>query len=483
MNKKKFILFPLLAFVLSSCLFDTDDEGLSNWLSDQGMPSSYKVQTLTVGDLSPLSAEVYRDTLPKSAWRRGVFGAANGISYDAVFDFALDSAYLDTLASSDSAKSSLYLKLLDSYYDDYYVPSNFFPIKEELQLNVSWILSDKLSKIEFDTLGNASSDSAWSHELESWNAKNSVDMKYSVTINKKDSLILKFDMPKALVDEIHKNKGNRRLQLRLSAPKAKHIYRFYGAGSVTLYPQLVLVAQGKKEYPKSYGPKRAVNIYSSHEDCSDCLVLHGGNYDTLMLEFPSKPILKALSDFYGDEFPYTVGDSNDVRQAVVMAVMTFFRDDSKGSQEMNLPIWVQAGSYLDSADTSVFNWEGYKKNYAKIDSFGHPNVVFYPGDSLSLQVTYGMRDFINRASDGRTFKMMMILRNSVVFDKDANFSDHVVNKADTIRIANGDTIKVASGDTLQVFSSDVDYARYDFSTIKSKPATLKLWLASKRVEE
>ncbi|SIN83839.1 hypothetical protein [Fibrobacter sp. UWB11] len=482
MNKKKFILFPLLAFVLSSCLFDSDDDGLSNWLSDQGMPSSYKVQTVTVGDLNPLSAEVYRDTLPKSAWRRGVFGTANGISYDAVFDFALDSAFLDTLNSADSAISYLHLRLWDSYYNDYYLPSNFFPIKEDLKLNVSWILSEKLKKSEFDKIGDAADDSVWSKELETWKAKNSADTTLSISIVKKDSL-LTLDMPKALVDDLHKNKGYRRLQLRLSAPEAKHIYRFYGAGSVNYYPQLILVAKSKKDSPKSFGPKRAVNIYSNLEDCSDCLVLHGGGIDSLLVEFPSKPILKALADFYGDEFPYTVGDSNDVRQAVVMAVVTFFRDDSKGSQEMNLPILVQAGSFLDSADTSIINWEEYKKNKARVDSIGHPNVVFYPGDSLSLQVTYGMRDFINRASDGRTFKMLMRFSNTLIFDKDTYFYDHTTDNAGTIRLANGDTIKVASGDTLQVFTSDRDYARYDFSTIKSKPATLKLWLASKRGEE
>ena len=414
-----------------------------------------------------------------------MFGAAIGISYDAVFEFALDSAYLDTLTSSNSAKSYLHLSLFDSYYDDYYVPSNFFPIKEKLKFNVSWILSEKLSKSEFDTLGNASSDSAWSHELESWNAKNSADTTISVSIDKKDTLLLKLHMPQALVDELHKSKGNRRLQLRLSAPDAKYIYRFYGAGSVAYYPQLILVGQDKKDFPKTYKPTRAVNIYSSHETCSDCLVMHGGGYDSLLVEFPSKPILKALSDFYGDEFPYTVGDSNDVRQAVVMAVVTFSRDDSKGSQEMKLPIFVQAGSFVDSADTSVLYWESFtaKMNKSKIELVGHPNVVFYPGDSLSLQVTYGLRDFINRASDGRTFKMVLRFNHSLIFDKETNLYDHAVNETDTIRLANGDSIMVAKGDSLQVIKSDVDYARYDFSTIKSKPATLKLWLASKRGEE
>ena len=31
--------------------------------------------------------------------------------------------------------------------------------------------------------------------------------------------------------------------------------------------------------------------------------------------------------------------------------------------------------------------------------------------------------------------------------------------------------------------SHFDYARYDFTSIKNKPATLKLWLASKRGQE
>ena len=122
-------------------------------------------------------------------------------------------------------------------------------------------------------------------------------------------------------------------------------------------------------------------------------------------------------------------------------------------------------------------------NKSKIELVGHPNVVFYPGDSLSLQVTYGLRDFINRASDGRTFKMVLRFNHSLIFDKETNLYDHAVNETDTIRLANGDSIMVAKGDSLQVIKSDVDYARYDFSTIKSKPATLKLWLASKRGEE
>ena len=91
-------------------------------------------------------------------------------------------------------------------------------------------------------------------------------------------------------------------------------------------------------------------------------------------------------------------------------------------------------------------------------------MVFHEGDSLTLQVTYGMREFINKASDGRTFKMMMRLGYPVLQEKDDAYKNYITSK----------------GDTSYVFLSQFDYARYDFTESMKKPATLKLWLASKR---
>jgi hypothetical protein len=193
--------------------------------------------------------------------------------------------------------------------------------------------------------------------------------------------------------------------------------------------------------------------------------------------------MKALSDFYGDEFPYTLGDSNDVRQAVVMAEVSFYKDDSKGTQEMDMPIQVIAGSFMDSADAVVRRIENYKLNRPRVLKSGHPNVVFYDGDTLSLQVTAGLRDFINKASDGRSFKMMMRLGYPVLLDKDTVFYDRISNEKDTLHLSNGNTLTVDQGDTVRVLFSHFDYARYDFTSIKNKPATLKLWLASKRGQE
>ena len=476
MNKKKFILFPLLALVLSSCLFDTDDDGLSNWLSDQGMPSSYKVQTVTVNDLTPVSAEVFRDTLPENAWYRGVLGGTSGMSFDVYFDFRVDSAFMAKLNSADSIKSLLYLRLLEDFYGNEHVVSNILPIEEDVKLDISWILSDKLSKQEYDDLTNIK-DSVWFHELESWKPKKSADTTLTFSIEAKDgkadSLLLTIDFPSAFKEEIRKNQGYRRLQLRISAPEASHAYRFYGPGHLNYYPQLHLVAVKNDSIDNPTNKPIHAAFASKLEKCSDCLVLHGGYYDSLVVEFPSKPIMKALADFYGDEFPYTVGDSNDVRQAVVMAQVTFYRDDSKGKSELGLPMVVVAGSYADSADTVVRRVESYKVNKPRVLESGHPNMVFYEGDSLSLQVTKGMRDFINRASDGRSFKMFMRLDQSVLLPKDSLFYDRVASNNDT-----KDVFYPTGYDYARY-----DFARYDFSSIKNKPATLKLWLASKRGEE
>jgi hypothetical protein len=46
------------------------------------------------------------------------------------------------------------------------------------------------------------------------------------------------------------------------------------------------------------------------------------------LIFPGKKILNALENLYGDEFPFTEGDSMDVRQAVVLARLTMGRNNS-----------------------------------------------------------------------------------------------------------------------------------------------------------
>lgn len=465
MNKRNFAFLSillLLAALLTSCLFESEDSALSSWLSDQGLPDSYKVQTLSINDLTPVSAEVFLDTTPKSANDRAVFGRVSNISHDLVMDFGFESGLISTLQKADSAASLLYVRLIPSFYKNKVFPKDSFPIAEDMDVNVSWKLT-RSNDEDFLEDVMSYSDSSWYESLQKWKPDGSADTTYSISIGKKDSVMLLI-LPGALIDDIRSEVSACRLQLRLSAPEAKHIYHMFGA-NYALGPQFRMTTLSDSSYfHRTITPFRMANVVSNKEDCGDCLVLHGGVLDSMVAEFPSEPILQKLSEFYGDSFPQPEGDGNDVRQAVVLAQMTFTRDDSEGYSELGHPIQVVVGSYIDSLGKEIRKMESYKLNRELIVDEGHPNMIFHDGDSLTLQVTYGMREFINKARSDSKFKMMMRLGYPVLQEKDSTYADYIT----------------ASGDTSRVFFTHFDYARYDFTQSMSKPATLKLWLASKR---
>lgn len=465
-NRKNWILGGLLAGLavfLTSCLFESDDSGMNSWLSDHGMPSSYKVQVLSIEGLSPVSSEVFLDTTARSAGSYAVLGKQANLVHDIVFDFAfVDKEFFSDLKKSDSAASFVALYPMLKFYKNKYFPKDSLPLKDKLDLSVSWILHKGADEDFVDSIGQIK-DSVWYDDLNRWEPDAVADTTYSISIGVKDS-ILRLDMPGLFVEKLKKVGPACRLQLRMSAPKASRIYRFYGANT-EFAPIWRIRTLSDKEYKSMY-PFRMAGLVSS-EESEESLALHGGVFDSLVVEYPSGDIMKALSEFYGDEFPYVVGDSNDVRQSVVFAQMTFARDDAQGSRELNKPIQVVVGSYVDSADTQVRRMENYRLNKDVILKDGHQNLVFHDGDSLTLQVTMGMRNFINKASDGRTFKMMMRMGYPFLQEKDTAYTNYRTEK----------------GDTSFTFLPYFDYARYDFATSMNKPATLKLWLATKRGDE
>ena len=459
--KKFFVAFlTLFALALTACIFDSDETVMADWLSDQGIPSGYQVQTLSIEGLTPLSSEVFLDSTPKLANDRVVLGKTANISHDLVFDAAFyDSVFFADLKKTDSVEMFLALHVLKPFYLSKQFPADSLPLKEDLTLTISWKIESGSSKSFVDSVSDIKS-ATWLSELNKWKPDSSADTTVSVAVSSKDT-VLKIGLPEGIVSALKSLSKACRLQLRVSAPEASRAYRFYGVETAS-YPKLWASFPEDKSFSE-FNPFRTAHIVSSEESCSDCAVLHGGIYDSLVVEYESAPIMKALSDFYGDEFPYTEGNGDDVRQTVVLAQMTYARDDSQGSSELGLPIQVVVGSYTDSSGTSVRQMEAYKLNKSLIVSKGHPNMVFYEGDSLTLQVTYGLRDFINRARDGRTLKMMMRLGYPVLQDKDSTYADRKVD-----------------GDTSYVFFSHFDHARYDFSSAMKQPSTLKLWLANKR---
>ena len=485
--KKKFALLSFLAIgalALSACLFDSDEDGLSNWLSDQGLPDSYRVQTLSIDGLLPSKVEASRDSTPLFADSRIVFGNSANMSHEMALQFlyVADTTYLNRFKKADTIGAYISFNMLTSFYSEKDIPVDVLPIKEKLKVQVSWILRKGKKKAFVDSVASVS-DSVWLNGLKKWKPDVVVDTTYSIKVKKADTLVF-FDMPDAFLDSIKTCSKACQLEVRFAAPETENLYRFYGMDKKKkpVFRMRAVNEGDTLNYYKSYTPYRMADVIIS-DDCSDCLVLHGGVKDSLVLEYPAEPILNALADFYGDEFPYGVGDGFDVRQAVVLAQLTFARDDSESENYLGLPIKVMASSFVDSSGKERRIQEFYKPNREDIANNGHRNMVFYEGDSLTLQVTQGMRNFINRASNGTKLKIMMNLSYPQLQDNDSAFRTRVV-QTDTVktRIFKGDTIKVkvSKGDTSYVYLGHYDYARYDFSSMMQNPATLKLWLATKR---
>lgn len=510
--KKKHVLFiSCLAIVLSSCLFENDDDGLSSWLSDQGLPDNYNVQTLSIDGIMPENARAYKDTTPTLMASSIVFGKSAELSHEMAIEFGYrpNAENLAKLKSADTAEAYVSFPLVKEFYTDKNIKSKVFPLKEKLKVSVSWKLTKGDGKKYIDSIADIP-DSVWLENLKQWTPDVVFDTTYSINAKAKGDSILYFDMPKAFIDSIANCENACHLEMRFAAPESENLYRFYVSnGKKSPILRIAYMEKGdtlKNLYPiKPFpiSPYRMADVVVDN-DCSDCLTLHGGGYDSLSVEFPSKPILNALSEFYGDDFPYTVGDGYDVRQAVVLAQLTFARDDADNESQFGLPIQVVTGSFLDSAGSEYLLRELYSVNKKLVKESGHPNMVFYKGDSLSLQVTEGVREFINRANEGSKLKVMMRLGLPVLQDKDPAYRDTVYTKrivcdtinakavCDTITETSQNRTKLSNEkhdytktvrDTSYRFLNHYDYARYDFAGMMNKPVTLKLWLATKRGDE
>ncbi|MBR3669688.1 MAG: hypothetical protein IKN70_06730 [Fibrobacter sp.] len=485
--KKKIILLSFLAvwaIALSACLFDSDEDGLSNWLSDHGLPDSYDVQTLSIEGLTPSKVEVLRDTIPSIAEKSIVFGNSSNMAHEMAVQFLYvsDTTYMNRFRDADTIGAYVSFSMLLPFYKDKDVPVKLLPIKENLKVEISWTLRKGKNKKFTDSLASLS-DSVWLRSLENWEPDAVVDTTYDIKLTKSDTLVF-FDLPGAFLDSIKTCRQACHLEMRFAAPETENLFRFYATEKKkTPVFRMRSVNEGDTlNYFKSYSPTRMASV-TVNNDCSDCLVLHGGATDSLIVEFPSEPILNALADFYGDEFPYTVGDGYDVRQAVVLAQMTFARNDAEGENHLGLPLQVVSGAFIDSAGEECYKREAYKVNKKQVVKSGYSNMVFYDGDSLTLQITQAMRNFINRASAGKKLKIMMRLGAPQLQDKDSAYATHVVEHEVTKKkVVDGDTVetKVIQKDTSYVFLGYFDYARYDFSSMMDSPITLKLWLANKR---
>lgn len=469
-------LLPML--FLASCIFDSNGDALVSWLDSQGFPSNYQVQTVEIDGISLDSYRVGFDSTPRLQYYQGAFGAVNGFSHDLVLDFGFRDRNFFAQFGADSAKNfrAAFLALYpDSGFYARAGLKDSLPIQEALNVRISWILETGKGSGFIDSVGRTK-DSVWIANLRSsFVSADSADTTFNLKISRLDSA-LRLDLPKAFYESLAEVKDAARLQLKISAPEAKRVYRFYGP-SADVVPFLRIKAYSRnadssenisqRDVYKNVWAFRSAIVSNRTETCSDCVVLHGGVLESLLVEIPSEKILSALGDLYGDEFPYTKGDSVDVRQAVVLAQLSMPRSSSTEGSELGFPVQVVASTFVDSSGHDMQSSEVYKLNRSYIKKYGHPNLVFLDGDTLGLQLTNGMRSFINRSGKGAKMRVVLRMGYSMISPYDTLYYDRVTDKGDSVRI----------------FLDYYTYSRYDFTDYIGQPMNLKLWLATKRGDE
>ncbi len=472
---KKRLALGVLGFLpvllLSACILGSDDEAaaVSTWLSEQGLPENYKVGLLEIPNVSVKNFKSYRDESPINAYGYGTVGASAGLTHDLYLDFAFnfkkgDTAIIQAFKKNDSSTVALRLYPEADLYKSAFLKDSV-PFKETLDISVSWIFQKFSSARALDSLVKTY-DTTWYKTLgENFEPDETFDSSYTISVRADSAVFLK--MPESFVKTLQEVSFGGRVQLKLSAPKAKRAYRFSGYGNVSRLPAFKLASHDSTLLLTPF--REAVVIYSESGESQDG-VLYGGVQDSLVFELDGDQILKALSEFYGDEFPWKQGNGMDVRQAVVLAQFAFPKNDAAGFSEFGLPIQTVVSSFKHLNEDQIADKEDdrrdelYKLNRELIKKSGHPNLIFYEGDSLYLQATYGMRDFINRASETDELKLMLRLGYPVLEPKDTIYSNYIN----------------AEGDTIFFFSEYFDYAKYDFSSALEGGVNLKLWLASKR---
>jgi hypothetical protein len=123
---------------------------------------------------------------------------------------------------------------------------------------------------------------------------------------------------------------------------------------------------------------------------------------------------------------------------------------NEAASELGLPVPVDVYN-------SNGNLEGYRVDTAYVNEHGHhPNLVFWEGDSLRLQITQSMRNYVNAANSQDTLGFMLILDTPMLKPSSHSFSNSRTNK---------------------IFSDRFAFARYDFSSALAEPIKLRLWFA------
>jgi hypothetical protein len=206
---------------LVACLFDSSDV---LW-SPLDVSVFHRIKKWSRLPLMPHLFARWVYSTPRKQLYQGVLGNVSGMNHELVFDFCFrDASFFSKFQNADSGAAFLALYLDSAFYAEAGVADSL-PIGENLEINYTWILQKGAGADFLDSVGDIK-DSIWLRELRGWKNVSSADTIYKVKVNDLDSAIRRFA---GFAGEVLMTiKDGARLQLRLSAPNSKRLYRIYG---------------------------------------------------------------------------------------------------------------------------------------------------------------------------------------------------------------------------------------------------------------
>jgi hypothetical protein len=179
------------------------------------------------------------------------------------------------------------------------------------------------------------------------------------------------------------------------------------------------------------GLLRVAQITKISDECKQCL--HAGVRESLSVAFEIKSEDRIKID----------------GKQVVFAELILPKSNGTTS-ELGHPVPV----YVYSSNGSL---EDYRVDIDYVNNYKHhPNLVFWEGDSLRLQVTQGLRNYVNAANSQDILEFSLRLGTPMLIPESLFFYN--------LR-------------TSRVFSDRFAFASYDFGSALAKPVKLRLWIA------
>jgi len=396
----RLFLILLLCALFAACSSD-ETTTLKEWFDDQGIATSYgKLYKEIDVSLKKESSSLGYDTAAYIVSSYAALGNVNNV--EQMLYFGLDVGSSLSPVWKLRADSVFYTEIYDGK-----VPEEY----KNIEARFYWLWENK---------NETKHDTTWLKFQEPF--KDSADISINwETGGTRDTFSL--SLPEALLTEfssLRASAGDTTLKLlagikTLSSDKILRL----APPSISDIPNILRVAQ--KTYAESCGP----------------LCLYSGIRESLnvVIEVDKNKIIAG--------------------KTVVFAQLVLPKSINTTINELGLPLPVYVYVYNNG------NMEDYKIDTAFVKDYGHPNIVFWESDTLKLQVTKNLRNYVNISKNATnlpdTIGFTLRLGTPMLNPKSLYFYNPTYG-------------------TEKVFADRPAYSSYDFNTV-FEGAKLRLWYA------